>query len=255
MGIDTLPEPPKIAVVGIFRSGTNYLRSLLELNYCTEIVYNAYGWKHGFIPIVTKDNPLRYPRIPTLVLTRNPFSAIDALHRYSVKTGANISCQREWPEFLHQRFIIYDKWNPHSPQLWFPNPVHFWTAMNWNLLSPGPRHLFHHIRYEALLADPRSEIERTATELKLTPLRAAAEFVHVDRRVKNMSDRKRIRSQQYFTSEQFSESDYYVSHTYMNRFTKEDRQFTRHLLDNELLERLDYLELVEQLMTIHPASA
>lgn len=247
-----MSEPPAIAILGIFRSGTNYLRSLLELNYNTQAIYNAYGWKHGFIPIVTKENPLGYPRLPTLVLTRNPFSAIDALYRYAASTSANIDCHAQWPEFLRRRLVVYDKWNSESPQLWFPNPVHYWTAMNWNYLSAVG---IYHVQYERLLADPRAECERIAATFNLPPRHSPNGFVDIDRRVKNMSDRERVHQHNYMTAQQFNNRSYYLSHAYIGQFTGEDRIFVRGLLDDTLLERMGYTKLVDTLVNGQPTSA
>jgi hypothetical protein len=189
---DSEAERATIAVMGVFRSGTNYLRSLLELNYRTRISYSAFGWKHGLVPIVTQGSSVETLNLPRLVIARNPFSAIEALFRYVVRAGANITCRTDWHGFLRERLIVYDKWNPHSPQLWFPNPAHYWTAMNWNYLSAGNSgHPICLVRYEDLLADPQAETQRIAAELGLDPLPGREGFVDVDRRVKAMDDRDR----------------------------------------------------------------
>ena len=245
---DSEAERATIAVVGVFRSGTNYLRSLLELNYRTQVTYNAYGWKHGLVPIVTRDSIVEYPKLPIVVLARNPFSAIEALFRYVVGAGANITCRTDWPGFLRERFIVYDKWNPDSPQLWFPNPVHYWTAMNWNYLSVGnPGHPVCFVRYEDLLADPKAETQRIAARLNLDPLSSGEEFVDVQHRTKAMNDRERQSPEQYTKRLRFNRRDFYLSHAYMDRFDREDRFLVEGLLDWELLERMGYSALVRQL--------
>ena len=246
---DSDAERATIAVVGIFRSGTNYLRSLLELNFRARITYNAYGWKHGLVPIVTRGSSVEFPKLPRLVIARNPFSAIEALFRYVVKAGANIICRTEWHGFLRERLIVHDKWNPGSAQLWFPNPAHYWTAMNWNYLSAGgSSHPVCFVRYEDLLADPRGETHRIAAELSLDPLPGREEFVDVQQRVKAMDDRDRHLPDQYARALRFNQRDFYLSHAYMDRFDNEDRSLVGGLLDWELLERMGYDALVRQLL-------
>ena len=238
-----------VAVVGVFRSGTNYLRSLLELNYRARISYNAFGWKHGLVPIVSRGSAVEFPNLPTLVIARNPFSAIEALFRYVVKAGANIACRTDWHGFLRERLIVYDKWNPDSAQLWFPNPVHYWTAMNWNYLSAGgSSHPVCFVRYEDLLADPRGETQRIAAELSLDPLPGQDGFVDVQTRVKAMDDRDRSLPDQYARALRFNQRDFYLSHAYMDRFDNEDRSLVEGLLDRELLERMGYDALVRQIL-------
>ncbi len=249
MNGDSKADRATIVVVGVFRSGTNYLRSLLELNFRTRVSYNAYGWKHGLVPIVSKGSSVEFPNLPRLVIARNPFSAIEALFRYVVKAGANIICRTDWHGFLRERLIVHDKWNPGSAQLWFANPAHYWTAMNWNHLSAGgsgqPVCL---VRYEDLLADPRAETDRIAAELRLDRLPGLEGFVDVEQRVKAMNDRDRSLPEQYVTAARFNRRDFYLSHAYMERFDKEDRSLIEGLLDWELLERMGYDGLVRNLM-------
>lgn len=251
--VDAVPAPVTLAVVGVFRSGTNYLRTLIEINYRAQVVYNAYGWKHGFVPIVTNDYPLACPRLPTLVITRNPFSAVDALFRYVNSTGANIRCDNHWHEFLRKRLVIHNKWDLDSPQLWFPNPVHYWTAMNWNYLSAAGRaNSVCHVRYEDLISDPQAETQRIANKFNLEPLTPAHGFVNAEKRTKNMNDQERVGMQQYMTERRFDKRAFYLSHAYMNRFAKEDRDFVREQLDDELLEQTGYAALVRELMESRP---
>ena len=246
---DSEAERATIAVVGVFRSGTNYLRTLLELNYRARITYNAYGWKHGLVPIVTRGSTVEFPNLPTLVIARNPFGAIEALFRYVVRAGANIICRPDWHGFLRERLIVYDKWTPHSPQLWFPNPAHYWTAMNWNYLSAGGSgHPVCFVRYEDLLADPQAETQRIAAELSLDSLPGREGFVDVQQRVKAMNDRDRSLPADYATALRFNRREFYLSHAYMDRFDNEDRSLVESLLDRELLERMGYEALVRQLL-------
>lgn len=241
-------ERTTIVVVGIFRSGTNYLRSLLELNFRTRVASNAYGWKHGLVPIVTRGSTLEFPKLPTVVVARNPFSAIDSLFRYVVRAGANVSCRTDWHGFLRDRLIVHDKWNPESPQLWFPNPAQYWTAMNWNYLSArGSGRPVCLVRYEDLLADPRAETGRIATQLGLDPLPTEDGFVDVEQLVKAMTDRDRSLPEHYGKARRFDRRDYYLSHAYMDRFDDADRSLVSGLLDRELLGRMGYDALVRRL--------
>lgn len=44
---------PIIAMMGGFRSGTNYAKTLLERNYHCRVRNHVFGWKHWFLPIIS----------------------------------------------------------------------------------------------------------------------------------------------------------------------------------------------------------
>lgn len=75
----------KIKQYGIERSGTNYLRQLLEDNVIDVIVYvNKLGWKHGAVKckdsnITKKDN------IHPIIIIKNPYSWYQSIKNYRKK--------------------------------------------------------------------------------------------------------------------------------------------------------------------------
>ena len=50
----------KIAMMGCFRSGTNFAKTILEQNYNCEVKNNVFGWKHGLLPIISADSNAQY---------------------------------------------------------------------------------------------------------------------------------------------------------------------------------------------------
>ena len=159
-----------IALFGIFRSGTNFTRTVLEWNYNCQLTTNLLGWKHGFYPVIVERSILKYPNVNTIFVTKNPFSTINSLFNYYQTNGRNIIAADDWKSFLRQRFIIYDFFQKGSPQYRFSNVVDFWNSMNWNYSSiKVPEISIVHIRYEDMLENTFSTAQETASKLDLLP--------------------------------------------------------------------------------------
>ena len=71
----------KIAMMGCFRSGTNFAKTLLEQNYNCEVKNNVFGWKHGLLPIISADSnaQYRFDYEKAFFITKNPFSFLSSL--------------------------------------------------------------------------------------------------------------------------------------------------------------------------------
>jgi hypothetical protein len=60
--LSALTGRKRIAVIGGFRSGTNYLRFLLENNYRCDVSFHAFGWKHANVPIISDQFLMKYQK-------------------------------------------------------------------------------------------------------------------------------------------------------------------------------------------------
>jgi hypothetical protein len=243
----------EVGVLGIFRSGTNFVRTILEWNYDCRVVNNVHGWKHGFFPVIVAESKLRYPEIDFIHVTKNPFSSIASLYRYYANREMNLGASREWTAFLRGRLIVFDSSQSHSPQYRFANPVDYWNAMNWNLASvelPAGRSV--HVQYERLLKAPEFEASRIAGALKLTK-RAATEFRVPLTRVRNMGDGPREKDEDYVTSNPFEPARYGPERAYLAQFNEDDLRFVLGSLDTELAGRLGYTDEIEFIRNRVPA--
>ena len=74
----------KIAMMGCFRSGTNFAKTILEQNYNCEVKNNVFGWKHGLLPIISADSNAQYhfDYEKAFFITKNPFSFLSSLFKY-----------------------------------------------------------------------------------------------------------------------------------------------------------------------------
>lgn len=237
-----------IAMFGIFRSGTNYMRTVMEWNYDCRLINDAYGWKHGFFPSISPRSPMQYPDLPVLTVARNPFMALYSLQRYNAGIGkAHIDAKIDMSDFLRNRIIIHDSTNANAPEFRFANPVEFWNSMNWHYQSIKPRGLSAHtVRYEDALSKPEATAEELAGIYGL--MRTSKAFAVPDQRTKNMHDGIRKTIQSYLRPNKFDEKRFFLNGEYMSAFTDEDRAFVARAVDKELADRLDYGGLIARLM-------
>lgn len=230
-----------IALFGLFRSGTNYTRTVMEWNYRCRLVTDVFAWKHGFYPVVVDRSRTEYPDIDVVFVTKNPFSSIASLYSYYTQNGRNIFAAKDWKQFLAGRFVIYDSFQEHSPQYRFANVVEYWNCMNWNYYSirrPGMTRV--HVRYEDMLERPLETAGMAAGTLGLSARFSADSGFRVPQRVtRNMGDRERRKDDDYLTERTFSR-DHYESREYLRRFDTADLEFVVSRLDIPLVAELGY---------------
>ncbi|MDB4363179.1 hypothetical protein N9Z31_03355 [Pseudomonadales bacterium] len=233
----------KIALFGMFRSGTNYTRTVLEWNYNCELVTNVHEWKHGFFPIITERSQKKYEHMDIIYVTKDPFASISSLYKYYMTNGRNIHAAKDWKSFLRNRFIIYDFFQENSPQYRFANVVDFWNSMNWNLSSVTKYDLRSvHVRYNSLLDSPQKYSQQIADGLGLSKkYNSTGEFKYPINVTKNMGDRDRLNENDYVTPRIFNEKNY-KRKKYYDLFDAEDRAFVLENIDIELATKLGYQE-------------
>ncbi len=231
-------KSPEIAVMGAFRTGTNYIRFLLEQNFECRVSYDAYGWKHGGVPILTRYSKLRYPRVPVVYAVKHPAAFISSLYDYFKSVDRNISASPEWENFLRKPLVIFDSNQESSSQMRFSNPMQYWNFIYWNLSTlPEDRIPTVGLRYETVLDDPQSVVELAAASLGL--LRKSSPFQVPEGKLARMNDKQRFQSQKAVTDEAFNASQY-SENSYFRRYSKSDLNFLRAELDTQLLERFEY---------------
>jgi len=234
--------PAEIGLLGVPRSGTNYVRAVLELNYRCRIAQNLYGWKHGFLPI-----GLNNTRIGTYVrrhstfvwVTKHPLDSIHSLYRYHLDVNRNIRAPKDWSNFLRSPIFLLDSGSPVSPEYRFANPVDLWNSLNWNYLS-GEKlcHAFH-LKYEDAYLSPQTAFDRAAQFLDIER-RSEGPLTIPSERMRRLGQRSLGSYEQYVTSRDFDKRDYYLTKEYLSKYSSEDLQFVQLPLDRELAETLGY---------------
>jgi hypothetical protein len=202
------PASPRLCVQGLFRSGTNFFRVLMESNFDCTISYDEFGWKHAFFPIASMQSPIALPDTQSVLITKHPLSALASLHGYASTNPRNIrsAAKKGFSPFLRSAIVVFDGGNPHSAEYRFASPVEYWNAMNWNLHSVvRKRPNADHIRYEDLLEAPERATAGLAEKYRLKRKTAAFEIPR--KRLNNLAERQHD-SKHFFVKADFRIDDY-----------------------------------------------
>ncbi len=233
-----------LAVIGCFRSGTNYTKALLELNYECRVTNNVFGWKHGLVPIVSNEAKSNFNNTcdGVFFVTKNPFSFLFSLFNYHKNAGLNIIAEKEFIDFIREDIVIFDQAQPHSPRLKFRNPIELWNFMNWHYVSV---HNIKHVRYEMLVANPETITEKLARKLGL--IKKRGDFIDLEKKVKRMNDSQIFTSPDEFQSNETFSKNLYLDADYMKTFTQQDVSYVMKQLDYGLAESLGYADIISDL--------
>lgn len=232
-----------IAVVGAFRSGTNYARAVLESNFNAVAHYNTFGWKHGFVPVFAPGCEIPFPRMRGVFMTKDPYSFLTSFFKFH-SSGPNATVGGEgWKDFLRARITVFNGKRGSSVELRFANPVEYWNSLNWNFWSAAERGRLVHLRYEAALEQPLEEFQHVATELGLT--RITDEFDVPSGNMKRMADSQKARSGGYEATDAQGrtfefKSERYTEKQYLEAYSEADLDFVAGQLDPELCRCLGY---------------
>lgn len=91
--IDAKHMTKEIKIYGLKRTGTNYIKALIEKNFDATIDDNKGGWKHG--PYIK--NELQYKETDVIVMIKDPVAWLDSLRRY---------LKSQWsPDFFMKHYI------------------------------------------------------------------------------------------------------------------------------------------------------
>jgi hypothetical protein len=231
---------PRIALLGMFRAGTNYTRALLEAQYEVEVAYNLLGWKHGLLPSFAPGSGAALPARPPLVIVKHPLAALVSLHDYSTQVGRNLrSGAASWQAFLRTRLVYACDQLKHPPQYRFSNPVQMWNAVVWNHVHYARETGGLVVRYEDLLADPAAACAQVASHYRLRPRRNAPPLAPPALQASRMTDRSR-RREAYFSEQPFTKTGYYQDGGYLAAYDSADMAFVLEELDADLMTLLGY---------------
>jgi hypothetical protein len=237
------PSLPAVTVMGALRSGTNYLKFLLEANYVVRADFVAFGWKHGGVPVLPTGGPASYPNVPLFYVVKNPYAFALSLHRYHQRKrqqGHTISlvAADSWEDFLGGPIEIFDSQLDGSPRMRFANPIQYWNFIYWNLetLDRG-RFRVHGLNYERLVADPTvlREIELVAP-LARRQVETRTPGHHLNRLAGTAVDVV----QAGYESEDDFDATYYTDRRYLDAFSGGQQSFVRAEADPWLMERRGY---------------
>ncbi|WP_147457627.1 hypothetical protein [Paracoccus alkanivorans] len=230
----------QVCVRGIFRSGTNFLKSLLEINYDVKVKYDSYGWKHYFFPAINEKTTVIYPNQPCVFIARNPFLSLTSLYNYfeSNKRNAEKVDTSSFKSFIREDIIIHDGGNKSSPRLWFPNPVVMWAQINHNAVTSAKsmpeRAIF--IKYEDLISSPEHVTLLVAKNFSLPSTRS--DFVVPEKRLKKLHENTH-NSENFFTNEKFNKAAV-EPEEYMKNFDNDDLDHIIKSVPSFIIDEIGY---------------
>lgn len=245
--------PKKICLIGLFRSGTNFTRTLLELNFDVLVSYDTWSWKHGLMPTYTADSKFKYSEEVPLFVVKDPYSTLDSLYVYAKNNGKNLRCNKEsFESFLVNPIYFFNENNKLlSPEYYFSNPVQMWNSVVWNHLSFVEQKKGEVLRYEDILRSPESSIREVAESMQLKPVEN--EFFIPENVTQNMGDAKvRSEDRDYITNRKFSKERYFLSKGYLKKYDENSLRFMKDELNKTLLNKLNYS--IEEKNTSHASS-
>ncbi|MCB1317323.1 MAG: hypothetical protein KDK27_15270 [Leptospiraceae bacterium] len=234
-----LSDNKTICVMGMFRSGTNFFRSVIELNYHADVIYNTYGWKHGFYPVVSSDSGFKVNEF-NVFMTKDPYNQAFSILRYYKQNKRNIRTLSNSGDIMRSPFVIFDGLQRHGVELRFSNLIDYYNSINWNYITAAKsREGNTHIRYEFLSSNPNVVLERIQ---KLFNIRRKPGVLTItDNVLKNMNDKQESRdpdnASSYDRGKKFHPLDRGEVFSYLG---EANVNFINENVDRDLVRRLGY---------------
>lgn len=216
-------ERIKIKQFGLQRSGTNLIKHLMEATFEVDVLASVGSWKHGMCDEF-------HQKSHVIVITKDVYSWLDSAFRFWVLpelSGFDENVvSREFSLFLRNPFRF-----EHANS---PDPISHWNLMNrhWLNLKIDPFRVFH-FRYEDLLSSETAEVELIEVGKCLGLSRASLGFARPACRMGIGWEETEI------TTDPFDEN-FYLSKSYLNRFSADDFKWVEGRHDPGLRARMGY---------------
>jgi hypothetical protein len=225
----------EVNIYGVFRSGTNYVKALLDLNYTMWVRTRNGGFKHAPIPALFDQSG--WVARESIGVVRDPWAWLPSMWDYAPGPGNyNVTCASSWDAFLVEPLEIYSGALAGFPRYWYRTPVDYWTAMVASFKAKSTVV----VKYEDALAHPEKTCDGVAGEYGASRLRA--EFLVPRRTMRRASD-DRFESMADATSEQVFDREYYEHGRYMDRYSSSNIEAVNKLLIDDIVGPLGYAKV------------
>lgn len=233
---------PEIKQYGLHRSGTNFLRVILQENYEVSVLANEGGWKHGRYEL-----PRRLGReLDCVVCFKNPYAWLTSVYNYR-----HPEKDRPFADFVRGEMKVVPTDVEHDPII-AANPARLWVEMNEHWLNlPLQTHRAFYYRYEEVLKDPYGSIQELVTTLGLRRRESLGqkmgkmlgvggteqEFFVPPRQLGAL--RPDYKKKNLSRGEVF-DARRYTRHEYLSAFSKDLLDFVNQQLSLDLVRRIGY---------------
>jgi hypothetical protein len=139
MTSDFRPREPSalqdLTVVGVFRSGTNLMKLLLEDGFHVRCSFNQWAWKHGIPPTLFSGARHLRPAAPFVIMVKEPVHQNVSLFHHWRRTRPQLLGTRNFSQFIRTELIVHDNsFGGHGPKYAFPTPTDYWNAFYFSYL-------------------------------------------------------------------------------------------------------------------------
>lgn len=225
----------EVNIYGAFRSGTNYVKALLELNYALWVRTRNGGFKHAPIPALFDQDG--WVARESIGVVRDPWAWLPSIWAYATGPGSNnVTCAPSWDAFLVEPIEIYSGALPGFPRYWYRTPVDYWTAM----VSSFVADLTTVVRYEDALTQPEETCDRIADAFGAS--RQDAVFLVPGRAMRRAGD-DRFTSLDDATLQHEFDREYQEQGRYMDQYTQANIDAVNQLLIEDISGPLGYSKL------------
>lgn len=194
---------------GLPRTGTNYIKALIEKNYYAKVLANIGGWKHGYYCLSKQ--------LDCIVSIKHPLSWLVSMYNHIKSSSKHFSInhvQETFSKFIISPFTIYRN------QPLVDNPVKFWNEMYRHWLNI-PRVFV--IVYENVLINPY-----ILDQLPVSRLKSPLEDIH--------QVLKPGHEKVYISNDKFDDS-YYLEKKYLLNYTSDELDFVISNVDMDIFGR------------------
>ena len=124
-----------IRIIGTPRSGTNYIKYLIETNSEYQCGFHVGWWKHSIIPSIMSGTEVMHDNTPTVIMFREPLEQIASFYKFAKLGRAAIQGKTDsFSSFIREPIIMRPS---DKIEYWFDNPIAYWkqfyrAALSWN---------------------------------------------------------------------------------------------------------------------------
>lgn len=225
---------PRIKQYGLQRSGTNYLRWLLEHNLHALVLTNCCGDKHSTF----KPQEFDKAKVRGIVVSvKNPYSWLVSLFRWGRK-GRHYNLATPFSLFLRTPVR-----NPQEPSRLYRSPIEWWCHLNrhWTAL---PDSMW--VRHDDALFRPANVLAAAKSRFGLRASRA--EVQTTDSRIAPTKLKPMQKPPPHVVKEDFPlvvtgqriDAAYYRDRKYMDYYSSSDKELIAKVVDEALMAKFGY---------------